>query len=1105
MSLAEQILAIIRQADGLKTSEIIQSLRACSNDVNHVLYNELPNEIYQDNHYRWRTRDTQISDNNKSNAVVKKEPLFNLCTYYRECISGDMSHDISHFAWSKFEADYLEINLIPKNSESVLSIFSNPDSKNLLTKTINDSAKSLYFGCPILVYELRSKKGHFYKMVEPLFVFQTEINSLEYGGLPEFDLNQPQLNMKAMEHLLGTRGSSIQSEIFSLIEQLGLNNSPEDLPNLDELCLRLFNLCPQWSWEENIDLENLGGDVPLKSADVGIYNRAIIGITDRSPFTIGLEKELDSLAKQNDHKLSQSALLPFIKKSESDSSSKSEGNLFLEVLPLNEEQKQAVTTALSQDLTVITGPPGTGKSQVVTALIVNAIWQGKRVLFTSKNNKAVDVVEHRVNGLGCNPLLMRAGRKEYRARLLEYINRLISSVVSEEDSLDFNMLENAYSSKLHLKQILIDETEQVIALQNLITSLDQKTDSIRKLFSPEQIDYFRWSIPDGDFLLKLKNLISECDRKNNKKLVQIFWHFCASKKHKKLIRFTEKNHLVFDKLGVRYPNFERQRFIDDQLQNFYTQVAKQYEMADLIKEYFKKVDDLSLLKRLENIEKNIQTIEADLQATGLQLWQRWLTLMPTRWPSNSINLLQDFSSILQLIANSENANKEIPAPLIKKYERIFPQIMELFPCWAVTSLSARGSKIPFDSGFFDLVIIDEASQCDIASALPLLYRAKQAVIIGDPMQLKHISGLTKTKDLQLFERYNLLESNLAYMYSTNSLYDLAARRARPENVVRLRDHHRCHADIVQFSNEYFYGGSLRVATRYKKLNMLDSSTSKPAVRWVNVSGKVFRPNAGGAINTQEAKRIVSGVTDLIFNKKYDGSIGIVSPFRGQVNEVKKLLSQVPDLKNKITDETILVDTVHRFQGDERDLIIFSPVLAEGMPTSTIKFLNANGNLFNVAITRARSTLLVVGDLDAALDSDVSYLSAFAKYTKALAEKNQSTKLQTGYEDLKDVPMFSEWERWFYEKLKERGVDAIPQYKEEKYYLDLALFDGDRKLDIEIDGARYHKGRNGESLYRDRLRNKQLNELGWDVLRFWVYEIRDDTDRCIQAVLNWKNL
>ena len=72
-------------------------------------------------------------------------------------------------------------------------------------------------------------------------------------------------------------------------------------------------------------------------------------------------------------------------------------------------------------VTVITGPPGTGKSQVVTNLIINCALQGKNVLFASKNNKAVDVVETRVNNLGSRPIVMRHGSGQYKTRLLEYI------------------------------------------------------------------------------------------------------------------------------------------------------------------------------------------------------------------------------------------------------------------------------------------------------------------------------------------------------------------------------------------------------------------------------------------------------------------------------------------------------------------------------------------------------------------------------------------------------------------------------------------------------------------------------------------------------------
>jgi len=87
-------------------------------------------------------------------------------------------------------------------------------------------------------------------------------------------------------------------------------------------------------------------------------------------------------------------------------------------------------------------------------------------------------------------------------------------------------------------------------------------------------------------------------------------------------------------------------------------------------------------------------------------------------------------------------------------------------------------------------------------------------------------------------------------------------------------------------------------------------------------------------------------------------------------------------------------------------------------------------------------------------------------------------------------------------LYQRGIITIPQYKEDQYSLDLALFKNDSKLNIEVDGEQYHRKWDGELLVRDQIRNKRLIELGWDVKRFWVYELKDDLDSCCQSIQDW---
>jgi very-short-patch-repair endonuclease len=83
-----------------------------------------------------------------------------------------------------------------------------------------------------------------------------------------------------------------------------------------------------------------------------------------------------------------------------------------------------------------------------------------------------------------------------------------------------------------------------------------------------------------------------------------------------------------------------------------------------------------------------------------------------------------------------------------------------------------------------------------------------------------------------------------------------------------------------------------------------------------------------------------------------------------------------------------------------------------------------------------------------------------------------------------------------------GLKPIPQYSLEQYDLDFALIEDDRKLAVEVDGERYHRSWTGELCLRDQLRNQRLIELGWDVQRFWVYEVRDELDCCVERLRGW---
>jgi very-short-patch-repair endonuclease len=251
---------------------------------------------------------------------------------------------------------------------------------------------------------------------------------------------------------------------------------------------------------------------------------------------------------------------------------------------------------------------------------------------------------------------------------------------------------------------------------------------------------------------------------------------------------------------------------------------------------------------------------------------------------------------------------------------------------------------------------------------------------------------------------------------------------------------------------------------------------------------------------------VAEVRKLIVAQGYNGAVGVVTPFRAHANRVRTLVHQDHELSERLAALQFVVDTVHGFQGDERDVIFFSPVVSLGVGESTLRFLKNHANLFNVAITRARSELVVVGDRKAALDSGVVYLAGFAEYSRGL--ESHEALVPAPEEPGPEYPvvahpeLVSDWERVFYKALYTAGLRPVPQYGEAPYTLDFALFDGERKLDIEVDGEYYHRNWDGELCRRDQIRSRRLGDLGWDILRFWVYELRDDLEGSVGRVKAW---
>jgi very-short-patch-repair endonuclease len=840
----------------------------------------------------------------------------------------------------------------------------------------------------------------------------------------------------------------------------------------------------------------------LAAADVGDAR-----YTEREslpPYTKGLESELRSLQSLDEREYHGTALGGWLNRRIIESPP-ADGPLLLEVLALNSEQRQAVRQALSNPLTVITGPPGTGKSQVVASILVNAARQGRTVLFASKNNKAVDLVETRVNALGPRPVLLRLGAKQYQRGLAEYLVSLPSATVAADDHARYRESESVHAQLRRRADSVDAELRRIVALRNEVDRLEQEVEPIRTELGEEV--FRRLRVGDRQELRRAAGMVQaaveQATRARQPLLTRLVWPFIYKARCRRLVEAGESFEEILGRIGW----WIRKEQPDSALTaggwtEYGDRLSGRASQLTAAVQYFGKLEALTGARSLEDLDGKRKELAADLARHAGSLWQTWLRLQPARMDPEQCSILDDHGAVLQRIISADQQHQP-GRDVFQRYYRLFPQIPSILSCWGVTSLSVCG-RVPLAPSFFDLLVVDEASQCDIASALPLLYRARRVVVIGDPMQLRHISMLSSPQDQQLMSKHGLINDYPGWAYSARSLFDLASSMCANGDEVALLDHHRSHADIIEFSNDAFYGGRLRIATDHERLRR--PCLDEPAVRWVDVRGQAIRPAGGGAMNEAEAQEVVSEIGRLVA-QGYRGSMGVVSPFRAQANRIRDIVSGCDGLVARLADLDFLADTVHRFQGDERDVMIFSPVVSAGVSDSALGFLRSNPNLFNVAISRARAALIVVGNREAALRCRVDYLARFAAYSGQLGKQGEpatleATDLGPEYPAVSSPERVSEWERLFYRALYRAGVRPFPRYLVERYVLDLALVEGSRRLAIEIDGERYHRNWDVDLCRRRQIRNHRLRELGWDVIRFWVYQVRDDLDRSVDRVQQW---
>ena len=280
-------------------------------------------------------------------------------------------------------------------------------------------------------------------------------------------------------------------------------------------------------------------------------------------------------------------------------------------------------------------------------------------------------------------------------------------------------------------------------------------------------------------------------------------------------------------------------------------------------------------------------------------------------------------------------------------------LTDVFPCWIMRPEDAC-RVFPLRPDVFDVLIVDEASQCNPDQALPLFARASSVVIVGDDKQLSNEDlrrTLSATANQTLLRQSELDTRDPAghFDQTRNSLLELASRRQQAS--VLLNEHFRCRPELIAFSNARFYGNNLTVM----RDRMDDRGLGRPLlVRQVSVDSPT-PTGPGSKVNYSEAEALVNDLQRRLRDARYDGmTFGVLSLFREQIEYLETLIERRigADVREA---RRLICSTVDGFQGDERDVILYSWRYAESDHPSVFAFTNGGSGeqRINVALTRAR--------------------------------------------------------------------------------------------------------------------------------------------------------
>jgi hypothetical protein len=426
---------------------------------------------------------------------------------------------------------------------------------------------------------------------------------------------------------------------------------------------------------------------------------------------------------------------------------------------------------------------------------------------------------------------------------------------------------------------------------------------------------------------------------------------------------------VYDKLLEAIPEGNR----------FYEKKEKVKKLISSQKGVLTKLKKKDLDNYLDNISLDYETISLGLL---LKSYEKWMLLDNSK-----------YKGLRDIIVNSSETDQKNFYSYFKN-EELLSILLDVFPIVFTTNVSARniGKAHPI----FDLLIMDEAGQCENAYSLVALSRARRAALIGDPNQLLPVVTLSDFENEKFKSQNNI---PMVYDYKKTSVLNTMNQVDFSNDIIVLNKHYRSKKSIVDFSNKKYYRS---------ELDIQNTKVSQDDCKFIDVKSHIYRSKKNTSV--EEAMAIIEELKKIPSSK----TVGIITPYRNQQSFI------TTEVKKHVPDKSVKIGTVHKFQGQEEDVIMLSLGVSRESYKGSFDWLKNNKQLINVATTRPKDQLIVVGDHQSILALSNDEQSDILDLIRYTSEYNVETfdKSSVGmiYQDITAKSMYTSFEGLFHDTL-----------------------------------------------------------------------------------------